>query len=108
MKAEALKKDIYNKAKAMGVDKIILSFSGGNDEGFLTVAIEPSDKHTAELESAIEDWAWSVYNYSGAGEGHDYGDDITYDLANGKVITNDWAMQPVEGEPEEDALPVEE
>lgn len=108
MKAEPLSKEIYNKAKGLGVQKITLSFSGGNDEGFLTVAIEPSNRQTAELESEVESWAWSVYSYSGAGEGHDYGDDIAYDLVNNKVLISDWAMQPVESEVQESSLPIEE
>jgi hypothetical protein len=41
MKAEPIKKDIYKKAKRLGVNIITLHFSGGNDEGFLDIDFEP-------------------------------------------------------------------
>lgn len=111
MKVEPLNKEIYNKAKALGVQKITLSFSGGNDEGFLNVTLYPwdnkSDAHN-ELNAEVENWAWEVYSYSGAGDGRDYGDDISYDLVNKKVITSEWQMEVVESEKEGSDLPIEE
>lgn len=88
MQAEPLSKDIYNKAKELGITKITLSFSGGSDEGYLDVSCEPYDIDASSLD--IEDWAWSVYDYSGAGDGTDYGDNIVYDLKEGKVSTSEW------------------
>ena len=112
MKAEPLNKEIYNKAKALGVEKITLSFSGGSDEGYLDVTLYPWDNNKSdsrnELNAEIENWAWGVYSYSGAGEGRDYGDDISYDLVNNKVITREWQMEVVESEKEESVLPIEE
>ena len=55
MKAQPLKKEIYNKAKELGVDKITLKFSGGNDEGYLDVELEPD--WNQDLATEIEDWA---------------------------------------------------
>lgn len=88
--AQPLSKAIYEKAKELGVDKIILKFSGGSDEGNLYVETIPYDLSDDNFQSEIEDWAWEVYDYSGAGDGTDYGDDIVYDLKNGKVSTSEW------------------
>lgn len=101
MNAEPLNKDIYNKAKELGVEQIILQFSGGSDEGFLNVEVIGEDSHEYHYDQKardfiqeIEDWAWDVYDYSGAGEGTDYGDNITYDLVKGKVSTEEWYHAP--------------
>jgi len=88
MKAEPLNKEIYNKAKELGVEKIILQFSGGNDEGNLNIDLEPD--WNQDFANQVEDWTWEVYSYSGAGEGNDYGDNIEYDLKAGKVSTSEW------------------
>lgn len=90
MNAEPLSKDIYDKANEHGIEKILLQFFGGSDEGHLHISLVPYENHDDELHSEIEDWAWSVYQYSGAGEGVDYGDDIEYDLKNGTVNTSEW------------------
>ena len=73
MTIEPLNKDIYNKAIALGIEKIVLNFSGGNDEGYLNVTLYPwhkdkSDAHN-DLNAEVENWAWSVYSYGGAGDG---------------------------------------
>jgi hypothetical protein len=92
MTAHPLSKAIYDKAKKLGYTKIILRFSGGNDEGYLYIDMELNlagiDNY--EFTKEIEDWAWKVYDYSGAGDGTDYGDTITYDLENGNVSTQEW------------------
>jgi hypothetical protein len=101
MTIEPLNKGIYNKAVALGIEKIVLNFSGGDDEGYLNVRLYPwknnSDLwchwHTqahSDLNAEVENWAWEVYSYSGAGDGCDYGDDITYDLVNKKVTASEW------------------
>ena len=87
MKAKPLNKEIYNKAKELGVEKIILQFSGGSDEGNLNIDLEPD--WNQDFANQVEDWAWEVYSYSGAGEGNDYGDNIEYDLKAGKVSTSE-------------------
>jgi len=102
MKAEPLKKEIYNKAKELGVKYILLQFSGGSDEGNLYVDMGPD--YNQDLADEIEDWAWNVYEYSGAGDGSDYGDNIEYDLVNNKVKTNEWFYSRQDGEYDEDSL----
>jgi hypothetical protein len=105
MKAEPLKKAIYDKAKELGITNILLKFSGGHDEGFLDVEFEPYDKHDQDFANEIEEWAWETYSYSGAGQGNEYGDDINYDIENNKVSTREWYH--VVEEDEEDDLPLE-
>lgn len=96
MNIEPLNKNIYNKAVAMGLTKIVLSFSGGSDEGYLDVTLYPWDPDRSSevmaLEAEIENWVWDVYCYSGAGDGSEYGDEITYDLVTKKVATKEWFM----------------
>lgn len=106
MEAEPLDKTIFEKALKMGITKIALNFQGGNDEGNLYVGLEPYSDN--EFEQEIEDWAWGVYDYSGAGEDIDFGDNILYDLKEGKVYTDEWSMQRVESESEEVALVLSE
>jgi hypothetical protein len=99
MRAEPLKKAIYAKAKELGVTKITLSFSGGSDEGHLDVSFDFDEDRIGgqlypdNLYKTVEDWVWDVYEYSGAGDGSDYGDYIVYDLERGKVSTQEWTMQ---------------
>ena len=106
MTAKPLKKAIYNKAKELGIEAIILHFSGGNDEGYLDVEIQPYEDRTMGFVNEIEEWAWEVYDYNGAGEGYDYGDDITYDLKNGKVSTSEWYTSRQDGDTENDELEI--
>lgn len=87
MNAKPLSKAIYNKAKELGVNTISLEFSGGNDEGHLHVQ---TDTDNYDFEKLVEDWAWEAYDYSGAGDGNDYGDNVVYDLKEGKVSTSEW------------------
>lgn len=95
MKAEPLSKDIYNKCKELGVKQIILHFSGGNDEGYLDIELVDCQSPMREtLQKDIDTWVWTAYDYSGAGDGSDYGDDITYDLDKNEVSTTEWYSQP--------------
>ncbi len=105
MEAKPLSTKIYKKALALGVSKISLMFSGGNDEGNLYVGIRGDDsnpkKTLTEKESdavnsfavEIEDWAYNAYEYNGAGDGTDYGDNFLYDLKKKTVTTNSWTME---------------
>lgn len=106
MKAEPLKKEIYNKAKELGVKYILLQFSGGSDEGNLYVDMGPD--YIQDLANEIEDWAWNVYEFSGAGDGSEYGDNIEYDLVKNKVKTDDWFYSRQEGESYEESLELAE
>ncbi len=97
MQAQPLSKDIYNRAKKLGVEQIILQFSGGNDEGYLNVELvgeKLDSEESYKLQLDIDTWAWDNYDYSGAGDGSDYGDNIAYDLVKGKVSTEEWYHAP--------------
>lgn len=116
MDAVGLPKKFYDRAKALGATKISLEFSGGNDEGFLSVYISndklelrgTGDMKVNHLESEIEEWAYEAYDYSGAGDGTEYGDDIVYDLENNTVTTTEWYHERKYTEPVELKLEVEE
>ena len=89
-----LKKELFDRAKSLGVKVIVLNFSGGSDEGYLNVYTDPynnSAEHI-ELRSDLEEWGHEVYEYSGGGDGSDYGDDIEYNLSNMRVIASSWQM----------------
>ena len=93
MEIKPLKKEIYARAVEIGVESIELNFSGGNDEGNLNITINPENLHKeclVWLESAIYNWVWEVYSYSGAGDGNDYGDDIVYNLREGTTSHAAW------------------
>lgn len=102
-----LKKSIHDKAKELGIETIELKFSGGNDEGYLDIEVFPWDKQ-GKLETEIEEWAWQVYDYSGAGEGNDYGDDIIYNIKEGKASSSEWFTARTQGEQDSCDLEVEE
>lgn len=109
-----LKKEIFDKARELGITEIQLGFQGGSDEGWVNVNCNHpghpgSGDDVHKFEQEIEEWVWQVYDYSGAGEGTDYGDDITYHIKeaveeNGtwKIPTTsqDWYNQPEYGEKE--------
>lgn len=108
---QPLTKEIYNKAKEFGVDKIVLNWSGGNDEGHLYVIFYPNidDREKfSQLDKMVDKWAWDAYSYSGAGDGSDYGDDIEYDLVKGTVTTSEWYTSRVDGGSDEVKLEIEE
>lgn len=107
-----LPKAIFNRAVELGVKSITLNFRGGNDEGYLDVFIiekkdpkqlKPAErsKGISDLEMEIQSWADNAYEYSGAGDGTEYGDDVTYDLEKMKASTSSWCMERVDGEDEE-------
>ena len=116
MNAKPLKKELYERVVALGGDIVTLEFSGGSDEGYLYVEVrgdnmaqdvEQTDevrKKIRDLESDIEEWVWTVYQYSGAGDGTSYGDTITYDLNNQTMSTQEWYHAVQKGEEYHDAL----
>lgn len=110
--AEPIKKSLYDKLKDQGVNRVKLCFSGGSDEGFLDVFFYPeldyTDEEARNLLKEVENWAWDVYSYSGAGEGNDYGDNITYDLVENTVETEEWYMERTYGDCSEGELVVED
>lgn len=90
MKIEPLTKKLYSRAKEAGINKITLNFSGGSDEGYLSVTLNEGLASDHALENEIEEWAWEAYEYCGAGDGNSYGDDISYDLTTMKATIADW------------------
>lgn len=108
MTIEPLNKDIYNKALELGIERITLRFSGGSDEGMLDVDVAPWNEKTAKLIVDIENWAWDVYSYSGAGDGSDYGDDVEYDLVNKRVSSSEWYTARQDGDSAEIDLAIDD
>lgn len=101
---QPLPKALYDQLVEAGIDSFELQFQGGSDEGYLEVVTTP---YGLDPDRKIEDWAWSAYGYSGAGEGSSYGDDITYDLKNKTASCHEWYMDRVEGGTEEGELEIE-
>ena len=104
LEAKPLPKRFFEAAKKMGVQTITISFEGGSDNGYVNTSLTDSGGHLKCYESEfsdlcmeIEDWAREAYKYSGAGDGTDYGDDITYDLLNGEVRVSEWYMARQDG-----------
>ena len=100
---QPLPKALYDQLVAAGIDSFELQFQGGSDEGYLEIEFNP---FSSDLHGAIEDWAWSAYSYSGAGDGSDYGDNITYDLKNKTASCSDWHMDRVDGDPRGENLKI--
>ena len=107
-----LPKKIYDEAKELGISSIELEFRGGNDEGNLYVVlvapktddlvkIVKRNQRVSKLETDVETWAFDAYQYSGAGDGNDYGDDVTYNLETMKASVSSWHMTRVDLEPDE-------
>jgi hypothetical protein len=61
-----------------------------------------------DFANQVEDWAWEVYSYSGAGDGSDYGDDITYDLVKNKVSTSEWYTSVERGSEDDNDIEIDE
>ena len=120
-----LPKRFFDAAKELGATSIQVNFQGGSDEGFCYVNINyghnQTEKHLTftssadkemfsdckDLEGEIEDWALDAYGYCGAGDGSDYGDDITYDLERNVVEVSEWYTSRQDGGSSEMELVVE-
>ena len=100
----ALPKSIYNKAIELNVGKIILHWSGGSDVGYLNISLYGKDnsdpkngdnKSTSDytFSDEIESWAEAAYDYNGAGDGTDYGDDVTYDINKKTIAISSWCLE---------------
>jgi hypothetical protein len=104
----SISKDLLDYLKEVKCTKFTLSFRGGNDEGFLDVDNVTIDGKSsseyfwckkssgkvppifAEVSEIIEEAAWRGIDYSGAGEGSDYGDNYTYDLETMDISHSEW------------------
>ena len=98
MNIEPLSKEIFDKAVSLGITEIHLNFSGGSDEGYVNINL--LGEYNQEFAEEIEKWVWETYDYSGAGDGSDYGDDIIYDLKNKKATASQWYMARTESDTE--------
>jgi hypothetical protein len=87
-------KELLAKIEAAGINKIVLAFSGGHDEGHLDVSIDNGWNDKGELSLEIHEWAIDAYEYHGAGQGIDYGDNYTYDFVRKTVSHDEWCYQP--------------
>lgn len=84
----ALTAVLFAKLTKAGVEKLHLHWSGGSDESYLNIDTEPGTAQ--DLYTEIEEWAYDAFEYSGAGDGTDYGDDYTYDLIKKTVEHSEW------------------
>lgn len=97
MEIAALPKEIFKLAKDKDIAEIKLSFSGGSDEGYLDVSVKKSNSKSYShwidddyLIDKIRDWAWGVYDFNGAGDGNDFGDNIIYNLVKMQATHTEW------------------
>lgn len=99
LKPQPLPKDLVALLKKHKVKAFKLAFEGGNDEGCLDISVYPT--YLEDIAAKIQDWAWDVYSFSGAGDGNYYGTNIEYDLETEEVSVMDWhdEVQRVEEKP---------
>ena len=115
---QPIPKKYYEKALTLNINEIILSFSGGSDEGYLEVEVGFKDlgehpyqsaywenglskddrKVVEDFISEVEEWAEETYAYSGAGDGTPYGDTITYKFDDMTVEHDEWYMSETHDE----------
>jgi hypothetical protein len=93
MKIVPLSKEIVEECKENKVECVKLEFTGGSDEGYLNVDMLPWKENLESLCKKIEEWAWQHYEYSGAGCGGDYGDDISYNIADNSAMHEYWQTE---------------
>lgn len=91
---QPLSKEIYQILQENNIEKLILRFSGGSDEGYLDIDTEGGNHLSSKIIDRIEDWVWETFDYSGAGDGNNYGDILTYNLKDMTVEHEEWYMQP--------------
>lgn len=87
---------LYKKAVKLKIKTITLNFSGGHDEGMVTISTEPSNR---DFEDEIQEWVWKDFDYnfvvSGYGNGLDYEDRITYDVKKKTATTWGFTIERV-------------
>lgn len=96
--ATALPKELLTRLEKAGVKKFTLQFQGGSDEGYLeirdnTEGVEGYKSIPDEVYEDVQEWAYKTIGYSGAGDGHEYGDNFTYDLVEQTVTHDEWYME---------------
>lgn len=110
-----LPREIYRRCIEENITSIGLRFSGGSDEGYREVEFNgPDGRHfqwkrykdekIVELMQLIDSWCNENYRFSGAGDGNSYGENITYDIVNGTVTSQEWWTQHMDGEARHDSM----
>ena len=114
MEIKPLPKWLFDELKDNKYSRLKLAFQGGSDEGYLDISVHDPVAGwmhpDREFLNLIEDWAWSAYQYSGAGDGVDYGDVIEY-ILDGKrprATHQDWTMERLYGGKSESDLVISE
>jgi hypothetical protein len=100
MEIQPLPRALFDAALALDIATIQLSFSGGSDEGYLDIECCNANGRSvfdSLLNERLESWVWRVYEYSGAGDGNSYGDDVLYDLKKKTVTASVWTMVRQDG-----------
>ena len=93
-----LSKKVHDACITAEVTEIQLQFSGGSDSGYLYITFAIKDnphKLINHLEPMVDEWAWSVYEFSGAGDGTEYGSTITYNLVDQTATLTEWAYEKI-------------
>jgi len=108
-----LPKRFFDRAVELGIAKLILSFSGGSDEGYLDVNYQMSGnllytKEANDLAVEVEVWADDAFRYNGAGDGSPYGDTVTYDLVHKTVEVREWFSEVVYGQTTHHSFKIDE
>ena len=96
------------RALTADIELIIINWSGGSDEGHLSVNLKDKNGETLSswgahrplietLFADIEGWCYDTMDYGGAGDGRSYGDIIRYNLKEGTVSTETWWTEEVHG-----------
>ena len=96
------------RALTADIELIIINWSGGSDEGHLSVNFKDKNGATTSswgehrplietLFADIEGWCYDTMDYGGAGDGRSYGDIIRYNLKEGTVSTETWWTEEIHG-----------
>lgn len=94
--------ELFRKLKENNVDKLTVTLTGGNDEAIVDCDFQPWPKaYTSEIETLIDDWIYSSFNFSGAGDGTEYGTHYVYDLNAGTCYSQDFYTE-IKLEPQTD------
>lgn len=101
MKTVPISNSLYDDLVKNKVTEFTLHFNGVSDEARLYVDYKGNEDEELynPIIKRIEDWVWSVYDYSKAGDDFDeIGNVITYDLKNKKIISQEWYSKTYVGE----------
>ena len=116
----SISKDLKKLILEAGGTSFDVRWSGGSDEAYLDVELRCFDGSVHMLsedhpglqplkvaQDLIFEAAEDGFDYSGAGDGSDYGDDYTYDLLANTITHQEWYMVQKDEEPTQSELEVE-